>query len=269
MESLFDLARDCIAIRDPDEKVAATFRAAQQWQQGSCTLAENAPPEAIPVPGRPAKPVLVHPARVPGRNLSSPAGRAAFLHALAHIEFNAINLAWDAVYRFRGLPRPFYDDWVRVAQEEALHFQLLAQRLQDGGHAYGDFPAHNNLWDMACNTAADVLLRMALVPRVLEARGLDVTPAMIGRLKQAGDPDSADILTTILRDEIGHVRAGSRWFRHVCRQRGLDPAQTFTRLLHEHLGGRVMKPLNLEARRQAGFEAEEIAMLDAMASART
>jgi uncharacterized ferritin-like protein (DUF455 family) len=266
MESLFEHARDCINVRNPDEKVALTRQVATLWRAGQCTLEVIAPPASITDPGRPEKPELVHPSKVKRRKLTTETGRAAFLHALVHIEFNAINLAWDAVYRFRNLPADFYSDWVGIAEEEALHYQLLSRRLQDTGHTYGDFPAHNGLWEMACKTADDVLLRMALVPRVLEARGLDVTPAMINRLQQAGDEDSAAILVRILDDEIGHVLAGSHWFRYVCRQRGLDPVRTFTCLLREHLPGHNIRSLNPSARIQAGFSQEEIDMLEDMAS---
>lgn len=268
-ESLFDHARACIASRDPDEKVALTRQVAALWRAGRCLLARDESAEPIAVPGRPDKPELVHPSRVKRRKLTTPAGQAAFLHALVHIEFNAINLAWDAVYRFRDMPADFYSDWISVAEDEALHYQLLLQRLQETGHAYGDFPAHNGLWEMACKTADDVLLRMALVPRVLEARGLDVTPGMIERLQQAGDARTVAILERILADEIGHVLAGSRWFQFVCRQRGLDPVETFAGLLQQHLPGHNTMPLNTQARRQAGFSREEIDMLDKMASAGT
>jgi len=265
MESLFDRARECIAVRDPDEKVALTRQVAALWRADRCSLAADKSPAPIAVPGRPEKPALVHPSQVKRRKLTTPAGQAAFLHALVHIEFNAINLAWDAVYRFRDLPADFYSDWVGVAEDEALHYQLLSRRLQDTGHAYGDFPAHNGLWEMACKTADDVLLRMALVPRVLEARGLDVTPTMIERLQQAGDERSAVILGRILDDEIGHVLAGSRWFRYVCQQRGLDPVKTFADVLRQYLPGHNTMPLNPSARRQAGFSQEEIDMLGKMA----
>jgi len=269
MQSLFDLARDCIAVRAPDEKVARTREVAASWRAGRCSLTAGGSPAPIAVPGRPEKPALVHPSQVKRRKLTTPAGQAAFLHALAHIEFNAINLAWDAVYRFRNLPADFYSDWIGVAEDEALHYQLLSGRLQDTGHAYGDFPAHNGLWEMACKTADDVLLRMALVPKVLEARGLDVTPTMIGRLHLAGDKQTAVILGRILDDEIGHVRAGSRWFRYVCRQRGLDPVKTFADLLQQHLPGHNIMNLNTSARRQAGFSREEIDMLEQMGGAGT
>jgi uncharacterized ferritin-like protein (DUF455 family) len=207
----------------------------------------------------------VHPSGVKPRKLSTRQGRASFLHALAHIEFNAINLAWDAVYRFRGMPAEFYADWIRVADEEAQHFTLLNRRLTGLGRAYGDFPAHDGLWHMARVTAHDILVRMALVPRVLEARGLDVTPAMIIRLHQAGDAESAAVLETILQDEIGHVQAGTRWFQYNCRQRGLDPLNTFRSLLAEYAPGRIRAPFNASARQQAGFGSEEMALLEELA----
>ena len=267
MLSLFAGARECLEACDPDEKLALTRHYAHAWREGNLALTAAAPPpEPVALPGRPARPELVHPSQVVKRRLASRAGRAAFLHALAHIEFNAINLAWDAVYRFRDLPRAFYNDWVRVAGEEALHFGILRERLRDAGYEYGDFPAHDGLWDVAVRTACDVLPRMALVPRVLEARGLDVTPGMIARLRQVGDSGSAAVLEIILRDEIGHVAAGSRWFRHVCRQRGLDPLNSFQQLLHEYLPGRIREPLNVEARSQAGFDNEELALLRTIAN---
>jgi uncharacterized ferritin-like protein (DUF455 family) len=190
---------------------------------------------------------------VPRRKLTTPAGRAALVHAIAHIEFNAINLALDAVYRFRGLPSAFYDDWLQVAAEEAEHFLMLRRRLATLGHAYGDFDAHNGLWEMAVRTAHDPLLRMALVPRVLEARGLDVTPGMMERLRAAGDPETVEILAVILREEIGHVAIGTRWFRHLCDQRGLDPDRTFGELITEYMPGRIRPPFHEAARREAGF----------------
>ena len=265
MQNLFELAYNCIMAADPQRKLDLTGDSATRWSAGSCNLEAGPAVQAIAIPGRPARPPLVEPSRLERRKLSSLQGRAAFLHALTHIEFNAINLAWDAVYRFREMPQEFYDDWVRVAHEEAQHFGLLRSRLQQLGYDYGDFPAHDGLWDMALRTAHDVLVRMALVPRVLEARGLDVTPAMRARLQQVQDPDSAAILARILTDEIGHVEIGSRWFRHVCRQRGLEPAATFRTLLLEYLPGRVRSPLNRRARLQAGFDTEELQMLEQLA----
>ena len=265
MQSLFELAYHCLMAEEPQRKLALTEDSAACWSAGGCEPGSTTPVRTIPVPGRPARPRLVPPSQVQQRKLSSPQGRAAFLHALAHIEFNAVNLAWDAVYRFREMPPAFYDDWVRVALEEAQHFGMLRARLQELGHDYGDFPAHNGLWDMACRTAHDVLVRMALVPRVLEARGLDVTPAMLTRLQQVQDTGSTAILARILADEIGHVEIGSRWFRHVCGQRGLEPVATFRTLLQEYMPGRIRSPLNASARAQAGFDSEELRMLEQLA----
>jgi uncharacterized ferritin-like protein (DUF455 family) len=189
-------------------------------------------------------------------------GLAALIHAIAHIEFSAINLAWDAVYRFRGMPRDYYDDWVRVAAEEAQHFRWLREHLRSLGYDYGDFEVHAGLWEMAEHTAHDPLIRMALVPRVLEARGLDATPQMIERLRAVGDESGVAILKVILSDEIGHVAAGSRWFRYLCIQRGLDPGPTFRELVMRYFKGHIKGPLNREARLQAGFSVQELADLE-------
>jgi uncharacterized ferritin-like protein (DUF455 family) len=207
---------------------------------------------------------LVHPSLLSRRTLAHDRGRAALIHAVTHIEFNAVNLAWDAVYRFRDLPRGFYGDWVRVAREEAEHFDALRGRLRALGLDYGDFPAHSGLWDMAERTGHDILARMALVPRVLEARGLDVTPAMIRRFRAAGDKETARVLEVVLREEVGHVAAGTRWFRHVCSERGLDPETEFFRLLGECLRGEIRCPLHLEARREAGFSESELERLETL-----
>lgn len=217
-------------------------------------LAEDA---LAAIPGRPTAPALVHPARVKSRGLGSVENRAVFIHAIAHIEFNAINLALDAALRFRGMPLAFYVDWVSVAQDEARHFQLLQQRLQALGHRYGDFPAHNGLWEAAEKTRHDVLVRMALVPRVLEARGLDVTPGLIDKLMAHGDAETAAVLRVILHEEVRHVAIGSHWFRHCCQQRGCEPEATFVRLLQEY-GMRLRPPFNRQARLQAGFSPNEL-----------
>lgn len=266
MRNIFECARECIATADPDRKCLLTREAQQAWQENVIDFSMPAlGPDDIADPGRPAKPQLVPPSQLPRRKLGSGEGRAAFLHALAHIEFNAINLAWDAVYRFRDMPVDYYSDWLGVAADEARHFALLRERLRDLDHDYGDFPAHDGLWDMAVRTAHDVLARMALVPRVLEARGLDVTPSMISRLRQLGDMESVRILDIILQDEIGHVECGSRWFKHLCRERGLEPLPTFMTLIDEFLQGRVRRPLNLEARIKAGFCDNELELLKTLA----
>ena len=250
-------ARAAYACPDPARKCELTA-AISRPDHGP----ESDQREADLMPGRPTRPALVHPARVPRRRLGSPAGRIALVHAVAHIEFNAINLALDAALRFPGMPLEFYQDWISVAQDEARHHQMMAGRLAELGGAYGDCPAHNGLWEMAEKTAQDPLLRMALVPRVLEARGLDVTPGMIERLHQVGDDATADCMRVILHEEVRHVAIGTRWFEHLCRERGLDSTATFISLLAAHgvVGG---GSLNLEARRRAGFSAAELQGLGA------
>ncbi len=198
---------------------------------------------------------------MPRRDVRTTEGRAAMLHAIAHIEFNAINLALDAIWRFDGMPDPYYTDWLRVAQEEAIHFGLLRDHLQSMGFDYGDFPAHNGLWEMAESTAGDVLARMALVPRTLEARGLDASPAIRERLRGVGDHAAAAILQRILTDEVGHVAIGNSWFRWCCEQRGLDPVATYASLALAHRAPRLRGPFNLEARRAAGFTEGELELL--------
>lgn len=261
-DSLFDAARHCIECTEPETKVALTREAFDALREGRLALRDDSvPPEPIGAPGRPAKPRLVMPRDVPQRGLGSEEGRAALVHAVAHIEFNAINLAWDAVYRFRGMPDDYYRDWVSVAHDESRHFTMLSARLAQLGHAYGDFDAHNGLWEMAVKTADSCLARMALVPRVLEARGLDVTPGMIARLRSVGDDATADILDVILREEVPHVAAGTRWFHFCCAREGRDPDAAFQALLAEFVPTGLRGPFNLDARRAAGFAEIELARL--------
>ena len=264
MHSLFDAARACLDAADPADKVALTRQYAAAFARGELAMPADAPPPApIGMPGRPPRPALVHPRELPRRGFGTPEGRAAFIHAVCHIELNAIDLGWDAVYRFRGLPPAFYADWVGVADDEARHFSLLRARLRELGFDYGDFDAHNGLWEMCEKTAHDGLARMALVPRVLEARGLDVTPGMIDKLRALGDDATADILVVILREEVAHVAAGSRWYRWHCQQRGIEPRARFRELLREYAGGYLHGPFNLEARLQAGFDEDELMALEA------
>ena len=216
-----------------------------------------------PLPGRTTRPELVDPRSVKPRSPFTREGRAALLHAVAHIELNAINLALDAVWRFAGMPAEYYRDWLCVASEEALHFTLLNEHLATLGHSYGDFPAHDGLWAMTARTAGDITARMALVPRTLEARGLDATPPMQARLRRAGDERAVDILAVILRDEIGHVAIGNRWYRWLCERQGLDPVAHYAVLAAQHGAPRLRGPFNLEARSAAGFTAEEISALGA------
>lgn len=218
-------------------------------------------PDPPGLPGRPPRPLLVDPASTPRRSPFTVEGRAALLHAVAHIEFNAINLALDAAWRFAGMPADFYRDWLRVAAEEALHFTLLREHLRTLGHDYGDFEAHDGLWAMAQRTRHDIVARMALVPRTLEARGLDATPPMQARLRKAGDQRAVDILDIILRDEVGHVAIGNHWYRWLCQQRGLDALALYPQLAALYQAPRLRAPLNLDARRAAGFDAAELEAL--------
>jgi uncharacterized ferritin-like protein (DUF455 family) len=266
MTDLHAAAKACLDAIDPADKLRLTHAA---WQ---ALLADvwhpepaSPPPESLGAPGRPARPRLVPQRQVPHRGLGTPEGRAALVHAIAHIEFNAINLAWDAVYRFRGFPADYYRDWASCAHDEARHFAMLEDRLAELGHAYGDFDAHNGLWEMAEKTAHSDLARMALVPRVLEARGLDVTPGMIERLRGVGDERTIAILEVILREEVAHVAAGTRWFRWCCERDGVEPRPTFVQLLREYMGGNLRGPFNHTARLAAGFDAEEMDQLAALA----
>lgn len=259
----FQAVLDCIMQSDPESKCESTGLLAGLLSQEAPSASASRPIQAIEIPGRPNRPELVDPSEVPRRRLGGPAGRAALVHAIAHIEFNAINLALDAAYRFRGMPLQYYADWISVAVDEARHFGMLQSRLRQMGREYGDFPAHNGLWEMAVKTADSCLVRMALVPRVLEARGLDVTPGMMKRLQSAGDEQTVSVLEVILREEVRHVEIGTRWFRYCCEQQGKEPLSTFLELLGENYSGTLRGPFNLEARYQAGFTKEEMAALTA------
>jgi uncharacterized ferritin-like protein (DUF455 family) len=237
--------------------VAALARAAREEKWAADPDAALAP--GGPIPGRPARPELVPPRLVGRRSMATPEGRAMLVHALAHIEFNAINLALDAIWRFPGMPPAYYTDWLRVADEEALHFSLLAAHLVRLGHAYGDFPGHDSLWEMVEKTRFDVVARMALVPRTLEARGLDAIPPLRAKLAQAGDLEAAAILDIILRDEVGHVEIGNRWYGWLCERDGLDLYATYDELAKRHEAPTLRGPFNLEARRRAGFSDAELA----------
>ena len=220
-------------------------------------------PEPAQLPGRPQRPLLLHLSQLKTRAVGTLEGRAGLIHALTHIEANAINLALDVLWRFAGLPDAFYRDWWRVAQEEALHFELLHAHLVGMGFAYGDFPAHDGLWDMAERTKGDLLARMALVPRTLEARGLDATPAVRNRLVSVGDQAGAKILDIILRDEIGHVAIGNHWFHWLCAKRQLEPVTAYNDLVVRYQAPVLKGPFNMPARRKAGFTEAELAAMEA------
>lgn len=255
-------ALQCLACTDPALKVAGVHALATRWKQGGMLLEASAPPVGtLVLPGRPLLPALVTPLSVPRRSMATVEGRAVLLHALAHIEFNAINLALDALWRFDGMPDAYYADWLQVADEEALHFSLLSAHLCTQGFSYGDFPAHNSLWELAERTQRDILARIALVPRTMEARGLDASPPMRAKLAQAGDHAAAAILDIILRDEIGHVAVGNYWYRWLCTQRVLDPLSTYAELVARYRAPTPRGPYNLAARRAAGFTDAELALL--------
>ncbi|WP_084009676.1 ferritin-like domain-containing protein [Pandoraea oxalativorans] len=264
-------ALELLRVCDPFEKAAgvtalrdAVRDGAAHWHPARQFLCGDGEHEAG-IPGRPATPQLVSPRELKQRAVTSVDGRAALLHALAHIEFNAINLALDALWRFDGLPSAYYDDWLQVAAEEAYHFSLLVSHLRTLGdrYDYGCFPAHDGLWDMARRTSGDWLARLALVPRTLEARGLDASPPIKAKLSSAGDKAGAAILDIILRDEIGHVAIGNRWYRWGCERAGCEPVETYARLAAQYGAPRLRGPFNLEARRAAGFDDAELAALQA------
>jgi uncharacterized ferritin-like protein (DUF455 family) len=259
-----------LCMADPGAKVLATHALFEAMQTGCTELDPSAcmePEASARLPGRPARPELIAPTAVPHRSPFTAEGLAALLHAVTHIEFNAINLALDAVWRFADMPAGYYADWMRVAHEEATHFDLLREHLQSLGHDYGDFPAHDGLWEMCVKTQHDVTARMALVPRTLEARGLDATPPMQARLRKVGTPAAlraVEILDVILRDEVGHVAVGNHWYGWLCEQQGFQPVSHYRQLARLHSAPRLKPPFNDAARRAAGFTQQE---LDALHSA--
>ena len=258
MSTLRDEALRVLVETEPDRKLAHAASIDSMLPTGGDL--HRAEPDGIP--GRPARPALVPHTALRSRSIATTEGRAALVHAIAHIELNAIDLAADAVWRFAGMPDAYYREWTRVLREEAIHFGLLRDHLRAMGFDYGSFPAHNALWEMAERTRHDVLARMALVPRTLEARGLDASPAVRAKLQAAGDEAGAAIIDVILRDEVGHVAIGNQWFAWLCRERGLDPISTFASLAAAHDAPRPRGPFNVAARRAAGFTEAEIAALD-------
>lgn len=272
-ETIWDQARSALAEPDPWQKasqVQALWAALEAAPESLCASQKpHWTTDQLPC-GRPDRPRLIEPSELPRRGLGTLEGRVALIHAIAHIEFNAINLGLDAALRFSGMPDKrslhepghFYRDWLSVANDESRHFLMLSNRLESLGARYGDLPAHNGLWDMAVRTEHDVLVRMALVPRVLEARGLDVTPGMIAKLTQAGDQETVALLQVILEEEEAHVTIGTRWFRYCCELRGLEPDSTFDELLHTFFSPPPKGPYNLPARRRAGFSEVELARLN-------
>ncbi|MCB5187027.1 ferritin-like domain-containing protein [Methylobacillus caricis] len=251
-----------LCLSDPDEKAHGVAVLREAWLAGEADVAPRLHLDSgQAIPGRPAKPELVSPLLLKKRSMRTAEGRAALIHALAHIEFNAINLALDAVWRFAGMPAEYYEDWLKIAAEEALHFGLLHEHLQSLGYRYGDFTGHDSLWEMVAKTSDDVLARMALVPRTMEARGLDASPPLRAKLAQAGDLQAAAILDILLRDEIGHVAIGNRWYGWLCEQRGLEPVATYALLTQQYGAPKLRGPFNFPARKAAGFSEAELALL--------
>ena len=271
IEDLYADAEKALMCPDPVEKARQSIELYDRWglldNSEQAMLAKSPSTSSVRIleaPGRPEKPELVDSRKLPRRGMGSEAGRIGLIHSLAHIEFNAINLALDAVYRFRGMPALYYEDWLRVASDEGEHFLLLHERLLSLDTHYGELNAHDGLWDMARRTDHDILVRMALVPRILEARGLDVAPPMIEKLKRLGDEQTAEILQRIYTDEITHVEVGNRWFRHICQQRELDGTVVFRDLLKGQNSAYLRSPYNREARLQAGFNEEELSLIKEM-----
>lgn len=260
--NLYQQVETAILESEPYRKCQLVAQLHQHWKDGLLEDDSSLPILEIDDPGRPQLPLLVKPRHLKRRTTASAEGRVCFLHAFAHIEFNAINIALDAVYRFRSLPGKFIHDWLLVASEEARHFSLLSDELVCRGSHYGAYEAHRGLWDMVCKTRGDVLHRMALVPRVMEAQGLDVTPGLIEKFSQAGDTAAVGILEIIYRDEIGHVRIGNDWFQFLCEQRSVDADKTFRELIELYLGGKLRGPFNWPARIEAGFRVAELEYLE-------
>ena len=263
MSELRQVALGILSLSDPQDKVNQVFQLFSDYHEQRIVLnAEvSLSAENMMLPGRPEKPILVPPLQVPRRKMDTVEGRASLLHSLAHIEFNAINLALDAIWRFAGMPTQYYADWLKVAKEEAYHFSLVENYMQSYGYHYGDFEAHNSLWEMVERTTDSILARMALVPRTMEARGLDAVPMIRERFKQIKENGAVQILDIILRDEIGHVAIGNHWFNYLCKQSNLSPIVAYQELATTYRAPKLKGPFNIEARRLAGFSDEEIELL--------
>lgn len=263
MKNIFEFAEACLHRTNIDEKLALTHQAWQLLQTRCLSFNSDRPVLPILNVKFPERPQLLAPRQMPQRKLTNSGGVIAFFHAIAHVEFVAVYLAWDILYRFRGLPDQFYQDWLRVADEEAQHFALIRAHLQTMETDYGDLPAHSGLWEHATDTADNLLARLAMVPRCMEARGLDVTPAIIEKFKKLGDDKSVSILTRILTDEVGHVELGSYWFKFVCRQQGFEPETKYRALIRQYYkGGKPKGPFNREMRIIAGFSNAELDWLE-------
>ena len=271
MIELRQTALEILVLNDAQIKVSRVFRLFEDYRRQlvGLNLSVTFDSQDLELPGRPEKPKLIPPLQVPKRRMDSIEGRASLLHSLAHIEFNAMNLALDAIWRFPDMPKQYYEDWLQVAKEESYHFTLINEYIQTLGFKYGDFPAHNSLWEMVERTTDSVIARMALVPRTMEARGLDAVPAIRDRFKQIKDAKAVEILEIILHDEIGHVFIGNRWFNFLCGNSGLSPVITYRELAKKYQAPTLRGPFNFVARQQAGFTAEELDLLRSLSSKRS
>lgn len=258
MGNIFHLALQCLIEPDIDKKLSMSIDAVKKIKSGSIEYTTSNLEFENVMPGRPDKPELIKPKDVVRRNTHTEEGRAAMVHSFAHIEFNAINLAWDLIWRFQDMPKEFYLDWAQVAEEETKHFKLLRDYLNRKSYDYGSFPAHDGLWTIAEQTKHDILLRLAVVPRIMEARGLDVTPDLIERFRQAKDDDMVTILELILEEEIGHVMFGTKWYRFICQRMEKDPEEKFREIMNDYLPSSKTKKINKNARLKAGFSQAEI-----------
>jgi uncharacterized ferritin-like protein (DUF455 family) len=271
MIELRQTALEILVLTDAQIKVSRVFGLFEDYQRQlvGLNLSVTFSSQDLELPGRPEKPELIPPLQVPKRRMDSPEGRASLLHSLAHIEFNAMNLALDAIWRFPDMPKQYYEDWLKVAKEESYHFTLVNEYIQTLGFKYGDFPAHNSLWEMVERTTDSVIARMALVPRTMEARGLDAVPGIRDRFKQIKDAKAVEILEIILHDEIGHVFIGNRWFNYLCGNSGVSPITTYRELAKKYQAPTLRGPFNLVARQQAGFTLEELDLLESLSDKRS
>ena len=264
-ENLFVCAEANLYHGTIEEKLAVTHHAWQLCLNGELNFNNDTPVLNMSGVSFPDKPDWLPIKKMPKRKITTPNGKAAFFHAIAHVEFIAIYLAWDIIYRFRGLADEFYQDWLKIADEEAQHFQLINAHLKTMGISYGDLPAHGGLWTQAQDTAHDLLARLALIPRCMEARGLDVTPALIEKFASLNDEASINLLTRILTDEVGHVERGSYWFKYFCQQQNRDPEVTYRQLIQQYyVGGKPKGPFNREMRIIAGFSTAELDWLETL-----
>lgn len=271
---MFELRETALAIltnTDPQFKVSQLHHLFDEYQHQRIALKLSTVFDCqdLQLPGRPVKPELVPPLQVPKRRMDTVEGRAMLWHSLAHIEFNAMNLALDAIWRFPDMPQDYYEDWLQVAKEESDHFSLINAHMQSFGYSYGDFVAHNSLWEMVERTTDSVIARMALVPRTMEARGLDAVPGIRDRFKQIKDERAVEILEIILRDEIGHVLIGNRWFNFLCAGENLSPITAYRELARKYHAPTLRGPFNVEARQQAGFSSEELSLLEVLSEKRS